>query len=85
MLPPKALLLIFHVIFLAATGFLSSDIFVRGLSVVRHPFAVRQFHIGKNRPEGGVLRAAGVDAERNLSLCLIQVADTHLMERLAVL
>ena len=52
---------------------------------MRHPFAIRHFHICKNRTERGILRTAGIDAKRNFPLCFIQVADTHLVEYLAVL
>ena len=49
-----------------------------------HPFAVRHFHIRENRAEGGVLRAAGVDAKGYFPRGFAQVTDAHLMEHVAV-
>ena len=48
------------------------------------PFTFGHFHIGKDCTEGGILRAAGVDAETDLSCAFKEMADPHLVEYSAV-
>ena len=50
------------------------------LSVVGEPLAFAYFHICKDCLEGGIFRAAGVDAELDFTSGLVHVADAHLLE-----
>ena len=65
--------------------FTASFPFVGGLAVVRQPLALCTFHVGKDRAERGILRAAGIDAEPNLPFGLVEVADPHLVEDRTIL
>ena len=49
------------------------------------PLAGQKLHMGKCRFEGGILRAAGIDAELNGAIRLPHVANTHLGEMYTIL
>ena len=53
---------------------------IRCLTVVSLPLTGAQRHMRKARPKGGVLRAAGIDAEADLAASSVKMADTHLTE-----
>ena len=59
--------------------------FVGGLSVMSQPFALSDLHVRKNCREGGVLRAAGIDAEFDPIRTLPHMTYPQLGEPLAVL
>ena len=44
------------------------------------PLALCQLHMRKHCPEGGVLRRTGIDAEPDLFLAFVHMADAHLPE-----
>ena len=50
------------------------------LSVVSEPFTVGELHIGKGGFEGGILRAAGIDAKADRFATAPHMADPHLLE-----
>ena len=49
------------------------------------PGTFRDLHVGKNSLKAGVLGAAGIDTELDLSAALPHVADAHLGKRFAIL
>lgn len=65
----------------AGTFLAAADSFIRLLSVMRLPPAFCDLHIGKYRFKGRVLRRTCVDAEPDLPVSLMHMADPHLAER----
>ena len=57
---------------------------IRLLPVVGQPFAITQFHIGKDRFKGRILGRAGIDTKADLASRLPHVAHTHLGEDFAI-
>lgn len=53
---------------------------IRLLPVMRLPPAFRELHIGKYRSKGRVLRRTRIDAEPDLPLSFVHMADPHLAE-----
>ena len=58
--------------------------FVRSLTIVGKPLALRHFHIGEGCLAGRIVWASGIDAETDLPAALPHMADTHLREMLPI-
>ena len=58
--------------------------FVRSLTIVGKPLALRHFHIGEGCLEGRILRAASIDAETDLAAAMPHMANPHLREMLPI-
>ena len=48
------------------------------------PLALRHCHIGEDCLEGGILRAASIDAETDLAAAMPHMANPHLREMLPI-
>ena len=55
-------------------------LFIRLLTVVGFPLAIRQLHISKGRFERAIFCATCIDSKSNLILHIEHVADPHLLE-----
>ena len=58
--------------------------FVRSLTIVGKPLALRHCHIGEGCLEGGILRAASINAEADFSATMPHMTNTHLSEMLPI-